>query len=149
LITAWQAQEARRKEKACLANPDCVKAREDAKREQEAARLARKLEHETKYPFVAYITCGYSGQHINALACFKDTDLTLKRSGNSRVYKNYELSAFPDRGRGLEVELTNNFELRARNSDDTLVLGVEIKNRSGISVFQQQAGYYKSIGVRN
>jgi hypothetical protein len=102
-----------------------------------------------KYPYVAYVTCGYSGRHINALACFKNTDFKLKNNGRTRVYQTYELSQFPDRGRGLEIELSESFALTAKNSDDTLVLGVDIRDRSGNSLFQDQVGQYGVIKVAN
>ncbi len=55
----------------------------------------------------------------------------------------------PNQGRGLEVELTEGFELEVQNSDDTLVLGIDVTDRSGNSLFQDQVGHYGVIKVAN
>lgn len=86
---------------------------------------------------------------MNAFAYFQGTDLKLRRDGSTRIYRIQELSGFPDFGRGLEIDLTNSFELSAQNSNATLVLGVDIRDRSGNIVYQDQVGQYGVIRVSN
>ena len=118
---------------------------ERARAEAAAARRAELAE----FPYVAYVSCGMGGNHISTPACFTDTDLEVRNGSAYSLYKMYELDRAGDEtGMGLRIRLRSSFTLRARNSDDTLVLGVTVKNAStGQVLFQQQAGQFRTILV--
>jgi hypothetical protein len=111
----------------------------------EAARRAELAE----FPYVAFITCGMNGGHIATPACFGDTELEVRNGSAYGLYKIYSLDqAGVETNRGLMIKLRRSFAIRAQNSDDTLVLGVEVQDAATRQVlFQQQAGQFRTIRV--
>lgn len=111
----------------------------------EAARRAELAE----FPYVAFITCGMNGGHIATPACFGDTDLEVRNGSEYGLYKIYSLEQVGvETNRGLMIKLRRSFAIRAQNSDDTLVLGVEVQDAATRRVlFKQQAGQYRTIRV--
>lgn len=118
---------------------------ERARAEAAAARRADLAE----FPYVAFISCGMNGGHIATPACFADTDLELRNGSAYGLYKIYALDqAGVETNRGLMIKLRRSFSIRAQNSDDTLVLGVEVQDAATRQVlFQQQAGQFRTIRV--
>lgn len=135
-------------------------ARQQAAREAAAANAAaerRRLEsHAKEYPFIAVLTCGMP-DHINIVGCFVggkygvDTELTLKNGSNSAMYKVYNLQqAGEERRDGFYIDLKRNFEIRAQNADDTLILGLKVIDRlSGKVLYQKQAARFGVVAVKN
>lgn len=111
----------------------------------EAARRAELAE----FPYVAYISCGMNGGHIAIAACFGDTDLEVRNGSAYGLYKIYSLEeAGVETNRGLMIKLRRSFTIQAQNSDDTLVLGVEVQDAATRRVlFRQQAGQFRTIRV--
>lgn len=118
---------------------------ERARAEAAAARRAELAE----FPYVAFISCGMNGSHIAIAACFGDTDLEVRNGSAYGLYKIYSLGdAGVETNRGLMIKLRRSFSIRAQNSDDTLVLGIEVQDASTRQVlFQQQAGQFRTIRV--
>lgn len=118
---------------------------ERARAEAAAARRAELAE----FPYVAFISCGMNGGHIATPACFGDTDLEVRNGSAYGLYKIYSLDqAGVETNRGLMIKLRRSFSIRAQNSDDTLVLGVEVQDAATRQVlFQQQAGQFRTIRV--
>jgi len=147
--TAWLLDflENERKGRATGRTALAVREEQQARVRSEAA-AARRAEL-AEFPYVAYVSCGMGGNHISTPACFMDTDLEVRNGSVSSLYKMYELDRAGDEtGMGLRIRLRSSFTLRARNSDDTLVLGVTVKNAStGQVLFQQQAGQFRTILV--
>lgn len=119
--------------------------RERERQEELAARRA----HLAEFPYNAIITCGINGSHIATQACFTDTDLELR---NGSAYALLRIGSIDQAGIetavGLVVSLRRNFSIRAQNSDDTLVLGIEIQDAATRQVlFQQQASRFRTITV--
>jgi hypothetical protein len=119
-----------------------------AERARAEAATARRAEL-AEFPYVAFISCGMGGGHIVTAACFGDTDLEVRNGSNYGLYKIYSLDqAGVETGRGLMIKLRRSFSIRAQNSDDTLVLGVEVQDAATRKVlFQQQAGQFRTVRV--
>lgn len=119
-----------------------------AERARADAATARRAEL-AEFPYVAYISCGMGGGHIVTAACFGDTDLEVRNGSTYGLYKIYSLDqAGVETGRGLMIKLRRSFSIRAQNSDDTLVLGVEVQDATTRKVlFQQQAGKFRTVRV--
>lgn len=100
-----------------------------------------------EFPYVAYITCGMNGGHIATPACFGDTDLELRNGSAYGLFKIYSLDqAGVETNRGLMIRLRRSFAITAQNSDDTLVLGLEVRDAAtGQVLFQKQAGQFGVI----
>ena len=100
--------------------------------------------------FTAILTCGFNGSHINIAACFTDTDLKLTNNGQTGIYKIYNIGRLGTELRdGLHIELSQSFRITAQNSDDTLVLGLVIKDGNGNTVYQDAVGRFGVIKVGN
>jgi hypothetical protein len=100
--------------------------------------------------YTAVISCGMQGQNINVLACFTDTELKITRNNSTRVYKAYDLQQIGQTYQdGLHIELPENFTIIAQNSQDTLVLGVKIFDKNNRIMFDDQAGKWGVISVKN
>jgi len=119
-----------------------------AERARADAATARRAEL-AEFPYVAFISCGMGGGHIVTAACFGDTDLEVRNGSTYGLYKIYSLDqAGVETGRGLMIKLRRSFSIRAQNSDDTLVLGVEVQDATTRKVlFQQQAGKFRTVRV--
>jgi hypothetical protein len=130
-------------------------AREAA--EASAANERRRREEYAKdFPFIAVLSCGMPG-HINIMACFAggsrgvDTELKLRNGSSSAMYKVYNLQqAGQERRDGFHIDLRRNFDLRAQNADDTLILSLKIIDRvSGRVVHEDQASRFEVVSARN
>ena len=119
-----------------------------AERARAEAATARRAEL-AEFPYVAFISCGMGGGHIVTAACFGDTDLEVRNGSTYGLFKIYSLDqAGVETGRGLMIKLRRSFSIRAQNSDDTLVLGVEVQDAATRKVlFQQQAGQFRTVRV--
>ena len=102
------------------------------------------------YPFVATLTCGMGGQNMNVIACFKSTDLKITTDNQGKLYKMFNLG---DAGaidkQGLHINLPEHFATEAQNSQQTLILGLTIKDRAGKVVYADQQGQYGVISVKH
>ena len=100
--------------------------------------------------FTAILSCGFNGSHINIAACFTDTDLKLTNNGQTGIYKIYNIGQLGSEYRdGLHIDLSQSFRITAQNSDDTLVLGLVIKDGNGNTVYQDAVGRFGVIKVGN
>ncbi len=131
------------------------------RRLDEERRQAERVEREraerariaSTFPYYALITCGFRGQHTNVLACFAGrmgTEIELRNGAKYGLYKVHEISGLGQETReGLRIDLQKKFELRAQNSDDTLILGVKIVDRStNETLFEKQVGRFGVISVK-
>jgi len=107
------------------------------------------------YPYYALVSCGMQGNHINVLACFSGrhvgTELELKNGDQYGLYKVYEISRLGNETReGLRIDLRRNFELKAQNSSDSLILTVTVvDSASGKRLFQKSATQFGVVSVAN
>ncbi len=100
--------------------------------------------------FTALLSCGFNGSHINIAACFTDTDLKLTNNGQAGIYKIYNIGQLGTEYRdGLHIELSQSFKITTQNSNDTLVLGLVIKDGNGNTVYQDAVGRFGVIKVGN
>ena len=100
--------------------------------------------------FTAILSCGFNGNHVNIAACFTDTDLKLTNHGQTGIYKIYNIGQLGTEYRdGLHINLSQSFRITAQNSDDTLVLGLVIKDGNGNTVYQDAVGRFGVIKVGN
>ena len=91
------------------------------------------------------------------MACFAggsrgvDTELKLRNGNSSAMYKVYNLQqAGQERRDGFYIDLRRNFDLRAQNADDTLILSLKIIDRvSGRVVHEDQASRFEVVSARN
>jgi hypothetical protein len=131
------------------------------RRLDEERRQAERVEREraerariaSTFPYYALITCGFRGQHTNVLACFAGrvgTEIELRNGAKYGLYKVHEISGLGQETReGLRIDLQKKFELRAQNSDETLILGVKIVDRStNETLFEKQVGRFGVISVK-
>lgn len=132
------------------------KAARDAAEANAAAERRRREEYAKEYPYIAVLSCGMPG-HINIMACFAggsrgvDTELKLRNGSSSAMYKVYNLQqAGQERRDGFHIDLRRNFDLRAQNADDTLILSLKIIDRvSGRVVHEDQASRFEVVSARN
>ena len=132
------------------------KAAREAAEANAAAERRRREEYAKEYPYIAVLTCGMPG-HINIMACFAggsrgvDTELKLRNGSSSAMYKVYNLQqAGQERRDGFYIDLRRNFDLRAQNADDTLILSLKIIDRvSGRVVHEDQASRFEVVSARN
>lgn len=132
------------------------KAAREASAAQAAAEQRRREAYAKDFPYIAVLTCGMPG-HINIMACFAggsrgvDTELKLRNGSNSAMYKVYNLQqAGQERRDGFYIDLRRNFDLRAQNADDTLILSLKIIDRvSGRVVHEDQASRFEVVSARN
>jgi hypothetical protein len=97
--------------------------------------------------YTAVLSCGM-GQHINILACFKDTELRIQTENESVVYKIYNLhQAGVEYSDGLHIELPSRFVISAMNSHKLLILTLTVWDDDGI-VSSDQAGQYGIVSAR-
>lgn len=126
----------------------------EAEKRAEEERRQKAIDNDP-YPYIAIISCGMNGwENINALACFAGsvgTELELKSGGKYGLYKAYNIAnQFRETQRGIEIPLSKSFELKAQNSQKTLLLGVRIFNKYTNEVlFEKQVAQYGVISVRN
>jgi hypothetical protein len=100
--------------------------------------------------FSAVITCSLHGNHVNIYPCFDGTDLKITKNGRPSVYKLHNINAAGTMTHdGLHVSLPESFSIVAQNSDDHMVLGVQILNDSGKIVYEDQQGKWGVINVGN
>ncbi len=131
------------------------KAARQAAEANAAAERRRREEYAKEYPYIAVLTCGMPG-HINIMACFAggsrgvDTELKLRNGSSSAMYKVYNLQqAGQERRDGFYIDLRRNFDLRAQNADDTLILSLKIIDRvSGRVVHEDQASRFEVVSAR-
>jgi hypothetical protein len=141
--TQYRNAESKREAAAALAREQAAK--------KELAQKAR------DFPYVATLSCGMGGRHMNIFACFSggssgvDTELKITNGSITRVFKVYNLGqAGTSSGEGLHIDLRETFELFAQNSNSTLVLGLKIVDRlSGKVVYQSEAGTFGVLRVKN
>ena len=122
-----------------------------AKRE-EAQKIAEAVRHAKEYPYIAIITCGFSGwQNVGSSICFaggeskNETHIELH---NGREYKFMgfsEVNNIRRTNRGEEIDLRTNFSLEMQNAHESLRLGLRIISRSGQVIYQKQVGQYGTI----
>lgn len=134
-------------------------AEEKAASEKAAAENRRRqAEHAKEFPYTATILCSFSGQNYITQACFSgsgkygaDTELEIRNGSNYKLYKPYELHQLGNTsGSGLQIPLRNRFEIKAQNSNETLVLNLVIKSTAtGEVLFQKSAARYGVIRASN
>ena len=100
-----------------------------------------------EFPYVAFISCGMNGMNISAPACFADSDLEIRNGSDYKLYRIENLGdAGPETNKGLMIRLRRNFQIRAQNSDETLILGVEVQDAVTHQIlFQRQASQFRTI----
>lgn len=102
-------------------------------------------------PYTAHVSCTYPGGQIPFYACMEQ--MKLRVDGRASHYQMYQIMGgeFDTQGNELLVPLSESFELRIQNSADggSTYLEVVITDRSGKTLFQDQAGQYEVIAVKN
>ena len=91
---------------------------------------------------------------MNILACFAGrtgTEIELKNGSEYGLYKAHEIGRLGQETReGFIINLKSDFNLKAQNSHDTLVLGVKIIDRTTDgAVFEKQVARFGMISIKN
>lgn len=142
--------EASKKKISPVAQRDARIALEKKIRDQEIAEeRKRAAEYAKNYPYEAVLSCGFNGQHINIAACFAgskygvNTELEINNGGSYKMYKSWELQQAGREvyGQGLTIALKKNFLIKAQNTDETLLLGLKIRETATGRIL-----YEKSVG---
>ena len=110
-----------------------------------------------QYPFVAELSCAYSGQLANPNSCFYPsmygggTTFELQNGGFYKMYQYHDLSqAGLTIDNVLHIPLEQSFKITTQNSDTFALLNLKIKETStGKIIFEQSVGYYRVISVKN
>jgi hypothetical protein len=135
-------------------------ARQKAERETSSAEAAaeqRRREAVAKdFPYIAVLTCGMP-RHVNIMGCFAggssrvSTELKLRNGTDTVLFKTYNLhQAGKERADGFYIDLRRNFDLRAQNADENLILGLKIIDRvSGRVLKNDQAARFDVVSARN
>ena len=99
----------------------------------------------------AVLSCGMgSGDHINILACFENTELEISSDGRKQLYLVCNMLRAGNEYRdGLHINLSESFDFVAQNSHDILILELIIYDDRDDIVYQDQAGMYGVISVGN
>ena len=135
---------------------DAKKAKEAAearkRRKEQAARYAK------EHPYKAVISCGMNGNHLNIMACFvgagrygADTQLEITNGSFYKLYPSHNVSrAGRETREGLVIDLKSNFQIKAQNSADNLILSVKIYDRlTNKLLFNKSAAKYGPIYIKN
>lgn len=131
------------------------RAEEERRQKEQAERARQERENFAKeFPYYALVTCGFQGNHINSIACFGGrvgTEIELRNGNEYGLYKIHEIHSLgQESSRGLRIALRRNFELKAQNSNETLILGVAIIDvKTDKIVFQKQVSRFGVISVKN
>ncbi len=146
-------QELGAKQQAELERKRVAEEREASDKAEATARLARQ-NFPNEFPYYAVVSCGFSGQHINVIACFVGrvgTEFELRNGDDYGLYKAHEISQLGEETQdGLRIKLRRNFQIRAQNSDERLVLGIVVYDvDNDKKVFQKQVAQFGMISVKN
>lgn len=95
--------------------------------------------------FIATITCSFNGNNGSLLPCFERSDLKVRSGNFSQVYTGLDLLNM----RG-QISLPQHFALVARNSDDTFILTISIRDKNtNKEVFRDSAGRWGIVSIAN
>ena len=95
---------------------------------KEADEVRQKQQYAKEFPYILVITCGMSGQNINAFACFTNhgnlkTQLEVRNGSDYQMYQVYDLhKAGKNTNEGLIIPLRNRFYVSGQNASDKLIL---------------------------
>ncbi|MFZ9486902.1 MAG: PDZ domain-containing protein [Alphaproteobacteria bacterium] len=123
--------------------------------EAEAARRGHEKRRAAEFPFVAEFTCSIGQSRTSLQACLHaggvGTEIELRNGGEHRVFKIHDVAEMGEwDGGALRVDLRRNFSIKAQNADETLVLGLVVRDRASGSVrYQRQAGRFGVLQVSN
>ena len=144
------------KRTSALVERDIRVAEEKIRREKEEADRQRQKEAFAKeFPYEAIISCDFQGTHTNLVSCFAGdvgTELEIRNGSNYRMYKSFDLYQLGhERPReGLVLPLSSNFQIKAQNSNENLVLTIKIRETAtGKLTFNKSASKYQVINVKN
>lgn len=156
LAEARAAEEKARKEQEQAELAAKQKREEEEKRRREVAERERqeRAEYAKNFPYYAVLSCGFRGDHMNILACFAGrvgTEIELRNGTQYGLYKVHDIGRLGRETReGLRIDLRRNFEIKAQNSNDTLVLGLKIYDRMNNEVvFEKQVARFGVILIKN
>lgn len=101
--------------------------------------------------YTATFVCSREDMRWIIEACLNKTQMVVAKNGISEVYSPYSLpeSWLSDNDEKLEIQLPESFSIQAENSHPDLILQLVIRDLSGTVVFQDQAGEYGTINVKN
>ena len=127
------------------------KAAEESRKKAEAESSAR---FAAEFPYYAIMTCGMREQHYNIDLCFSGrvgSEIELANGKDYGLYKDFDIRRLGKETRtGFTIDLRSNFELKAQNSNNTLILGIKIFRRGTDEItFQKQVAHWGVISVRN
>ena len=132
---------------------EILRKKRAAEKKRKAQLAAEKLAKE--YPYYVVVSCGFSGNHINIMACFSGTySNTEIELTNGRDYGLYQIHQISRLGKeytdGLHINLRSSFEFKAQNSSENLILGAKVFSRaSGDVLFEKQVSRFGTISVNN
>ena len=131
------------------------RAEEERRQKEQAERARQERESSAReFPYYAVVTCGFQGNHTNILACFAGrvgTEIELRNGNQYGLYKAHEIRNLGQEShQGFKINLRRNFELKAQNSSENLVLGVVIRDvKTDQIVFQKQVSRFGVISIKN
>lgn len=98
-----------------------------------------------KNGFIATVTCSFNGNNGSLLPCLERTDIKVRSGNFSNVYTGLDLL----NARG-QISLPQHFALVTRNSHDTFILTVSIRDKNtNEEVFRDSAGRWGTISIAN
>jgi len=112
-------------------------------------------EKAAEYPYIGLLSCSIRDQKLNIQACLSNsgigTEVELRNGNEYRMYKIYDIEQIGNwDGSDMRIDLRKNFELKAQNADETLILNLVVKDRaSGKILFQKSAARFGVINVKN
>ena len=100
--------------------------------------------------YTAIISCAFQWGATQVGICFQQSELKITKDNRSKIYS---MSTLNDAGKidnnVLYVELPKHFKLMAKNSQQSSLLDVIIIDSKGNVLFEDQAGVYDYITIRN
>lgn len=145
-------------DRAAASEASAQAAKAEANAEESAARAEAEAEQKEAaandpFPYLAVVTCSFSGMQTTLLACFAgkeggpDTNFELKNGNSYGLYQPYQIEQLGrEANDGLEIPLAKHFEITAQNAADSLILGIKIIDKQSHNVlFEKQVGQFDAI----
>jgi hypothetical protein len=127
----------------------------DKPEQKDAAENSKKEELATNYPYTAYLTCEFMGNHTNIIPCFLgdhvNTQLEITNGGDYQMLQGYELNKVgKEYSEGLVIQLHKSFAIRAQNANSDFILTLKIEDSAtGRQIYKRSASQWKTLAVEN
>ncbi|MDD4556449.1 MAG: hypothetical protein PHE89_03870 [Alphaproteobacteria bacterium] len=119
-----------------------------------AFNLFNQTEGSNKYGkegFVARLTCGMNGKHLNIMPCLHNTMIEVRTNGKYFTLNSVEAnqSSFSN-SFGVDIPLTEHFAIQAQNGDNTFLLTLTVFDKATKDiVYQKSVPQYGVVSAWN